>query len=98
MSVELVPPKAEVAKIEEQRVTRDSEILADAAKRIMREDVYLRATSGLRTHYLEQLAKAEPNDMGVIIQLQATIRAIDGLNSELLKFAMGAALPRQSVI
>lgn len=98
MSVELVPPKAEVAKIEEQRVTRDSEILADAAKRIMREDVYLRATSGLRTHYLDQLAKADPTNTTVIMEFQATIRAIDGLNSELLKFAQGAARPRQSVI
>lgn len=98
MSVELPQPKVAVAKLEEQRVMRDAEVLADAAKRIMREDVYIRATQGLRAHYLDQLAKADPTNTTVIMQFQATIRAIDGLDRELEKFAQATVLPRQRVI
>lgn len=98
MSVDMPQPKVEVAKIEEQRGMRDAEVLADAAKRIMREDVYIRATQGLRSNYLDQLAKADPTDTTVIMQLQATIRAIDGLDRELEKFAQGAPRQGQRVI
>lgn len=98
MSVQLAQPKIEVAKIEEQRVMRDSEILADAAKRIMREDVYIRARDNLRAHYLDLLARAEPTDATVIMGYQATIRAIDGLNGELEKFSHAAALQRPRTI
>lgn len=98
MSVALPQPKIAVAKIEEARVMKDAEILADAAKRIMREDVYMRATANLRGHYLDQLAKADPNKPEIIVQLQATIRAIDGLNAELEKFSQAVIRPRQHAI
>lgn len=98
MSVVLPQPKAAVAKIEEARVVKDAEVLADAAKRIMREDVYMRARDNLRAHYLDLLARADPTNTPVIIEYQATIRAIDGLNLELEKFSHAAVRPRGHVI
>jgi hypothetical protein len=77
---------------------KESEILADAAKRMMREDVYVRAKDGIRAHYLELLAQADPTDAQQITQLQSTIRAIDGLDSELLKFALSAPRSPKRVI
>jgi hypothetical protein len=77
---------------------KESEILADAARRIMREDVYVRARDGLRSHYLEQLAKADPLNAELIVQLQSTIRAIDGLDQELLKFTHSAPRSPKRVI
>lgn len=98
MSVALPQPKVAVAKLEEQRVTKEAEILADAAKRIMREDVYMRASSNLRAHYLDLLARADPTNTAVIMEYQATIRAIDGLNLELENFSHAAAIQRPRVI
>lgn len=98
MPVELAQPKVAVAQIEEQRTMRDAEILADTAKRIMREDVYILAKDNLRAHYLDLLAKADPTDQTVIMEYQATIRAIDGLNLELEKFSHAAAQQRPRAI
>lgn len=90
-------PTPEV-KRELDAAPKESEILADAAKRMMREDVYVRARDGIRAHYLELLARADPMEPEKIIQLQSTIRAIDGLDGELLKFALSAPRPPKRVI
>lgn len=97
MSVALPQPKA-APKPEEPAIPREAVILADAARRIMREDVYIRARDGLRTSYLERLAKADPLNSDLIVQLQATIRAIDGLDGELLKFTHGATHSTMKVV
>jgi hypothetical protein len=97
MSVALPMPKPKPVP-EEPAIPRETVVLADAARRIMREDVYIRARDGMRTNYLERLAKADPLNTDVIVQLQATIRAIDGLDSELLKFTHAVARPRQTGI
>jgi hypothetical protein len=89
VSVTLPTPKP-APKPEEPAVSRETVVLAQAAQRIMREDVYIRAREGLRRDWLERLAKTRPDDVATITQIQATIRAIDGLDAELLKFTHSA--------
>ena len=88
------PPK----RVEHDLPQTEGNILADAANRIMREDVFVRSMANLRQHYMEQLAGADPANTQLLMQLQATVRAVDGLKSELLKFSHGATRTPMKVI
>jgi hypothetical protein len=95
MATEIPTPAKKVARDEPQR---EAQVLADAASRIMREDVFVRSMANLRAHYMEQLAGADPGNTQLLMQLQATIRAVDGLGTELVKFSHGAARPPMKVL
>jgi len=95
MPVELKqPPK----RVELDAPAKPNDVLADAAARILREEVFLKAMSNLRQHYVEQLVRADPSNSMQVVELQATIRAVDGLNTELMKFTHGASRAPMKVI
>lgn len=95
MPAEIPQPKK---RVERDEPPREAQVLAEAASRIMREDVFVRSMANLRAHYMEQLAGADPGNTQLLMQLQATIRAVDGLKTELMKFSQGAARAPMKVL
>lgn len=60
-------------------MTEDDIIRAENLRNIIQEPVFQFALKAARQKALEELASIDPNAKDVIIQAQATIRAIDSL-------------------
>jgi uncharacterized protein YbjQ (UPF0145 family) len=61
----------------------DRRALAEAARRMLGEDVYKMAVSEARAEAVERLIKTDNTDANAVLIEQATIRALDEMQSRL---------------